>query len=243
MKQVDFPIIGYDKYSQMRPPKEAMDPEDVLLFADLEEGEKPSISESSNSWLRFMEYGDSSVLAKQDVVGARMAGKHVSEESKVSSTKEERIEDSFKLLPPSRPDNPDAAVEAVWEVFPDEICACYDYGLVHFEGDFKEVNETTVNSYLRFHHSGEVDFCEQLEPTEVRQNNNEENEASEQTLEWKRSFVSSQIHPIPGTPSKEMFALMWDPASKGGVVKYVPLNDDYVYSLTGHVSVAKKIDT
>lgn len=36
---------------------------------------------------------------------------------------------------------------------------------------------------------------------------------------------------------------MWDPASKGGVVKYVPLNDDYVYSLTGHVSVAKKIDT
>ena len=114
----------------MRPPKEAMDPEDVLLFADLEEGEKPSISESSNSWLRFMEYGDSSVLAKQDVVGARMAGKHVPEESKVSSTKEERIEDSFKLLPPSRPDNPDVAVEAVWEVFPDEICACYDYGLV-----------------------------------------------------------------------------------------------------------------
>lgn len=77
----------------------------------------------------------------------------------------------------------------------------------------------------------------------VRQNkNDEDNEANEETLEWKRSFVSSQIHPIPGAPSKEMFALVWDPASEGGVVKYVPLNDDYVYSLTGHVSVAKKVD-
>ena len=82
-----------------------------------------------------------------------------------------------------------------------------------------------------------------MEPVHALQNkNDEDNDAGEETLEWKRSFVSSQIHPIPGAPSKEMFALVWDPASEGGVVKYVPLSDDYVYSLTGHVRVVKKVD-
>lgn len=58
-------------------------------------------------------------------------------------------------------------------------------------------------------------------------------------LEWQRSYDSSQIRPIRGEASKEIIALDWDPESQGGIARYIPLMNDYVYSLMGHVGVGE----
>ena len=134
---MDFPIIGYDKYSRIAfliilfletgPVKESMSPEDQVLFADLDESEKSSlINETPDSWLRFMEYGSVSTNTKQPSHSSQPS----SPRSAPASTKKERIEQSFAPIPLTRPDNPNVVAEAVWEVLPDEVSACFDYRLV-----------------------------------------------------------------------------------------------------------------
>lgn len=58
-------------------------------------------------------------------------------------------------------------------------------------------------------------------------------------MEWQRSYDSSQIRPIRGEASKEIIVLDWDPESQGGIARYIPLMNDYVYSLMGHVGVGE----
>lgn len=104
-----------------------MSPEDQVLFADLDESEKSSlINETPDSWLRFMEYGSVSTNTKQPSHSSQPS----SPRSAPASTKKERIEQSFAPIPLTRPDNPNVVAEAVWEVLPDEVSACFDYRLV-----------------------------------------------------------------------------------------------------------------
>ena len=51
-------LIGF------QPEKQGIDPEDAILFQDLEEDVTQGKSISNGSWLRYMEYGDVSVLTK-----------------------------------------------------------------------------------------------------------------------------------------------------------------------------------
>ena len=104
-----------------------MSPEDMVLFADLDESEKANlINETPDSWLRFMEYGSTSTNTKQP----SRSSQPESPRSPSPSTKQERIEQSFAPIPLTRPDNPNVVAEAVWEVLPDEVSACFDYRLV-----------------------------------------------------------------------------------------------------------------
>ena len=107
--------------------KESMSPEDQVLFADLDENEKSNlINETPDSWLRFMEYGSLSTTTKQPSRSSQPS----SPRSSPASSKKERIEQSFAPIPLTRPDNPNVVAEAVWEVLPDEVSACFDYRLV-----------------------------------------------------------------------------------------------------------------
>ena len=97
-----------------------------------------------------------------------------------------------------------------------------------------------MNSVLRFHsgredeaswvESGGVQYCEQLVGVQTRP---DEDEAEK--MEWKRSFTSTRVNPLKKEAVRERIALEWDCASKGGCAKYVELDDEQVYSLTGHV--------
>ena len=80
-----------------------------------------------------MEYGDVSVLTK--------ASAHTSSSTTVplpteefnepsNTTRKERIEKSFTHGPLVHKEKKDVVAEEVWEVFPDEDCCCFDYGLV-----------------------------------------------------------------------------------------------------------------
>ena len=123
-----------------------MSPEDQVLFADLDESEKSSlINETPDSWLRFMEYGIVSTNTKQPSHSSQPS----SPRSAPASTKKERIEQSFAPFPLIHPDNPNVVAEAVWEVLPDEVNACFDYRLVvYFEGSiqFSDLKTMTARS-------------------------------------------------------------------------------------------------
>ena len=119
----------------------------MVLFADLDESEKSNlINETPDSWLRFMEYGNSSTTTKQP---SRPSPSPSPRSSTSSSTKQERIEQSFAPFPLTHPDNPNVVAEAVWEVLPDEVNACFDYRLVvYFEGSiqFSDLKTMTARS-------------------------------------------------------------------------------------------------
>ena len=110
----------------MKPERRGMDPEDELLFQDLDEDSVQSKSVSNGSWLRYMEYGDVSVQSKTSSSSIVPESSSSSELSRI-----ERIEKSFVHSTPIHKDRPNEVVaECVWEVFPDSLLSCFDYGLV-----------------------------------------------------------------------------------------------------------------
>lgn len=114
----------------MNPVKEKVDPEDRLLFEDMEEEDsaRPS-TEATGSWLRFMEYGDgASVASNERSSGALSFTPDKPQE--YTTTKQERIEASFSTAVPTHREKPELVAEAVWEVFPDELACCFDFGVV-----------------------------------------------------------------------------------------------------------------
>ena len=52
------------------------------------------------------------------------------EESNLEVEKTNKIEQSFHHTTPVHPDKPELVAECVWEVLPDELCCCFDFGLV-----------------------------------------------------------------------------------------------------------------
>lgn len=136
MRQVDIPVVGFDSLSRipptvssrqgLRPVKESVDAEDRLLFEDMDEADasRPT-SDATGSWLHFMEYGDGGVIAPTS--GLSFTPEKTKE---YTSTKVERIEQSFAPAPLKHKDKPELVAEAVWEVFPDEIGNCFDFGVV-----------------------------------------------------------------------------------------------------------------
>ena len=106
--------------------KESVDAEDRLLFEDMDEADasRPT-SDTTGSWLHFMEYGDGGVIAPTS--GLSFTPEKTKE---YTSTKVERIEQSFAPAPLKHKDKPELVAEAVWEVFPDEIGNCFDFGVV-----------------------------------------------------------------------------------------------------------------
>ena len=121
-------LIGF------QPEKQGIDPEDAILFQDLEEDVTQGKSISNGSWLRYMEYGDVSVLTK---ASARTSSSSTTlplptEESidLSDTTHKERIEKSFTHTPLVHKEKKDVVAEEVWEVLPDENCCCFEYGLV-----------------------------------------------------------------------------------------------------------------
>ena len=54
----------------------------------------------------------------------------VEEESNPEVEKTNKIEQSFHHTTPVHPDKPGLVAECVWEVLPDELCCCFDFGLV-----------------------------------------------------------------------------------------------------------------
>ena len=110
--------------------KETVDPEDRLLFEDMEEDNaaRPS-TEATGSWLRFMEYGDgASVATTERSSGALSFTPDKPQE--YTTTKQERIEASFSATVPTHREKPELVAEAVWEVLPDAIGCCFDFGVV-----------------------------------------------------------------------------------------------------------------
>ena len=110
--------------------KETVDPEDRLLFEDMaeEDSTRPS-TEATGSWLRFMEYGDGGSMGSID----RSAGALSFTPDKpheYTTTKQERIEASFSASTPTHHEKPELVAEAVWEVLPDELACCFDFGVV-----------------------------------------------------------------------------------------------------------------
>lgn len=108
-----------------------MDPEDEILFQDIEEDSEQTQSTSGGSWLRYMEYGDVSVLTKASAHSLPQSTPPVLEENTTVNemNRIERIEHSFVHSTPINK-NKNVVAEAVWEVLPDETCCCFDYGLV-----------------------------------------------------------------------------------------------------------------
>ena len=107
-----------------------MHPEDELLFQDLEEDTTQSKAVSGGSWLRYMEYGDVSVLTKASA-SATPATIPQDETPAETKSRVERIEQSFARSAPVHKDpSKHVVAECVWEVLPDEVCSCFDYGLV-----------------------------------------------------------------------------------------------------------------
>ena len=106
--------------------KESVDAEDRLLFEDMDEADasRPA-SDVTGSWLHFMEYGDGGVIAPTS--GLSFTPEKTKE---YTSTKVERIEQSFAPAPLKHKDKLELVAEAVWEVFPDEIGNCFDFGVV-----------------------------------------------------------------------------------------------------------------
>ena len=108
--------MGFDSLSRipptvssrqgLKPVKESVDAEDRLLFEDMDEADasRPA-SDVTGSWLHFMEYGDGGVIAPTSGL-------------------------SFTPAPLKHKDKPELVAEAVWEVFPDEIGNCFDFGVV-----------------------------------------------------------------------------------------------------------------
>ena len=52
------------------------------------------------------------------------------ERSEITEPKLDRIEKSFSHSTPVHRDSPSLVAECVWEVFPEESCCCFDYGLI-----------------------------------------------------------------------------------------------------------------
>ena len=133
---MDIPVVGFDSlsrippavssYQGLKPVKENVDAEDRLLFEDMDEADasRPA-SDVTGSWLHFMEYGDGGVIAPTS--GLSFTPEKMKE---YTSTKVERIEQSFAPAPLKHKDKPELVAEAVWEVFPDEIGNCFDFGVV-----------------------------------------------------------------------------------------------------------------
>ena len=91
--------------------KKTISPEDAALFVELEDEESNvrSSSEPTGSWLRFMEYGDGSIVTPPSSHEAALALTGMEEErSEITEPKLDRIEKSF----------------------PEESCCCFDYGLI-----------------------------------------------------------------------------------------------------------------
>ena len=228
--------------------KKTISPEDAALFVELEDEESNvrSSSEPTGSWLRFMEYGDGSIVTPPSSHEAALALTGMEEErSEITEPKLDRIEKSFSHSTPVHRDSPSLVAECVWEVFPEESCCCFDYGLIvvlawlcdvqHYEGTPGEVDRDALHSTLRIHRSrGETtEHCEQLKACDGTTD-------EEETLkrEWKRSFVGARVNRIKSEARSERVALIWDPSSDGGVARYFPLNDDRIFSLTRCVSDA-----
>ena len=133
---MDIPVVGFDSLSRipptvssrqgLKPVKESVDAEDRLLFEDMDEADasRPA-SDATGSWLHFMEYGDGGVIAPTS--GLSFTPEKTKE---YTSTKVERIEQSFAPAPLKHKDKLELVAEAVWEVFPDEIGNCFDFGVV-----------------------------------------------------------------------------------------------------------------
>ena len=133
---MDIPVVGFDSLSRipptvssrqgLKPVKESVDAEDRLLFEDMDEADasRPA-SDATGSWLHVMEYGDGGVIAPTS--GLSFTPEKTKE---YTSTKVERIEQSFAPAPLKHKDKPELVAEAVWEVFPDEIGNCFDFGVV-----------------------------------------------------------------------------------------------------------------
>ena len=110
----------------MKPDHRGMDPEDELLFQDLDEDSVQSKSVVNGSWLRYMEYGDVSVQSKTSSSSIVPEEKGDFEASRI-----ERIERSFVHSTPIHKDrSKEVVAECVWEVLPDSLLSCFDYGLV-----------------------------------------------------------------------------------------------------------------
>ena len=108
-----------------------MAPEDELLFQDLEEDSTQTKTTSGGSWLRYMEYGDVSVLTKASAHSTSSIPLQDETPSISNTTRTERIERSFIHNPPIHKDkSKNVVAECVWEVLPDELNSCFDFGLV-----------------------------------------------------------------------------------------------------------------
>lgn len=219
-----------------------MSPEDAALFVELEDEESniQSPSEPTGPWLRFMEYGDGSIVTPPSSNAAALALNGMEEEQpEPTEPKLDRIEKSFSPSTPIHRDSPSLVAECIWEVLPEESCCCFDYGLIvvafwlydiqHYEGTPGEVDRDALHSTLRLHrHRGETsEYCEQL-----KECNGVTEEDDTLKMEWKRSFVGARVNRIKSEARSERVALIWDPSSEGGVARYFPLDDDRIFSLT-----------
>ena len=112
--------------------KKTISPEDAALFMELEDEESSvrSSSETSGSWLRYMEYGDGSIVTPPSSHEAALALTGMEKQSEPMESKLDRIEKSFSHSTPVHRDSPSLVAECVWEVFPEETCCCFDYGLI-----------------------------------------------------------------------------------------------------------------
>ena len=110
--------------------KETVDPEDRLLFEDMadEDSTCPS-TEAAGSWLRFMEYGDGGSMGSIDKSAGALSFTP-DKPHEYTTTKQERIEASFSASTPTHHEKPELVAEAVWEVLPDELACCFDFGVV-----------------------------------------------------------------------------------------------------------------
>ena len=97
--------------------KESVDAEDRLLFEDMDEADASRPASDVT--------GDGGVIAPTS--GLSFTPEKTKE---YTSTKVERIEQSFAPAPLKHKDKPELVAEAVWEVFPDEIGNCFDFGVV-----------------------------------------------------------------------------------------------------------------
>ena len=90
--------------------KETVDPEDRLLFED-------------------MEYGDGGSMGSIDKSAGALSFTP-DKPHEYTTTKQERIEASFSASTPIHHEKPELVAEAVWEVLPDELACCFDFGVV-----------------------------------------------------------------------------------------------------------------
>ena len=95
-----------------------------------------------------------------------------------------------------------------------------------------------MDSTLRLHHSKNTstNYCEQFlgvsDNAHSRRHVIEDDDQTRIPMEWRRSYTASRVNRLKREAHSERIALCWDPKSRGGIVRYFPLSDDHVFSLT-----------